>query len=63
MQRASRLTSQENIGSEYSNLQLGHGKAAILPIPTSGAMGTYLSPCGAPHQLTSFQGDQVRRTI
>ena len=57
MRRAYRLTSQENIGSEYSNLRLGRGKAAKLPIPTSGAMGTYLSPRGAPHpSVHTFSG-------
>src|ERR1700677_180143 len=52
MRRESRLTSRENIGSEYSSLRLEHGKAATLPIPMSGAMGTmptHLPPYGAPH--------------
>ncbi len=48
MQRESRLTSRENIGSEYSSPRLGHGKAATLQIPMSGVMGTIPHPSSSP---------------
>ena len=51
MRKESRLTSQENIGLGYSNLQSGHGKVATLPIPMSGAMGNDTSPIFLPAAL------------
>lgn|SRR6266404_7076987 len=63
MRRESRLTFQENTGSEYSSLRLGPGKAATLQILMSGAMGTVphtyvLHRCAAyPLTLFSFSSE------
>ena len=48
LQGVSRSTCQESIGSEYSSLQSGHGRAATRQTPMSGVMGT--RPCVDPHR-------------